>query len=285
LQLRPPDPPPQPKGPCYATVRKRRDARGRVVGVEERVVFGTAAAALATALRRSRVSRHVNTSFLERQNATDRHRNARKRRKTYCFSKDWLVHEAVSCFTLYGYNFCCVVRTLRKRVRDGSDKRWAPRTPAMAAGLTDHVWTLAEWLGHPVPFNSSCGGHHAAFDRAPAHEEAAVHAGLDDDAPFEAEAGADAHAFERERVALVECQIPGVAGPVELDAGCHAVLAVDDDVRGVVVRPHARAPAAHVAPQSVAAGPYGLRPGGGSSERGLHGHGGEQDATVDGPGG
>jgi hypothetical protein len=152
---RPRPDPPQPKELCYATVRKQRDGRGRrVVGVREQVVFGTAAS-LAKALRRSRVSRRVNTSFVERQNATDRHRNARKRRRTYCFSKDWLVHEAVSHFTLYGYNFCCPVRTLRKRVRDAHDRRWVPRTPAMAAGLTDHVWSLSEWLENPVPFNSS----------------------------------------------------------------------------------------------------------------------------------
>jgi hypothetical protein len=124
------------------------------VGVRERLVFGTAAS-LAAALRRSRVSRRVNTSFVERHNATDRHRNARKRRRTYCFSKDWLVHEAVSHFTLYAYNFCCPVRTLRKRVRSERGRRWTPRTPAMAAGLTDHLWTLEEWLAYPVPFNSS----------------------------------------------------------------------------------------------------------------------------------
>ena len=152
---RPPDPPPPRRNDlCYAIVGKRRDGRGRVVGVREQVVLGTAAS-LAAALRRSRVSRTVNTSFVERHNATDRHRNARKRRRTYCFSKDWAVHEAVSHFTLYGYNFCCPVRTLRKRLRGQPGRRWVPRTPAMAAGLTDHVWTLVEWLGHPVPFNSS----------------------------------------------------------------------------------------------------------------------------------
>lgn len=151
---RPPDPP-RPEGLCYATVSKERDARGRVVGVREQLVFGTAAS-LAAALRGSRVSRRVNTSFVERHNATDRHRNARKRRRTYCFSKDWAVHEAVGHFTLYSYNFCCVVRTLRERVRGRRDgRRWTPRTPAMAAGLTDHVWTLAEWLAYPVPFSSS----------------------------------------------------------------------------------------------------------------------------------
>jgi hypothetical protein len=35
--------------------------------------------------------------------------------------------------------------------RSGSAKRWRPRTPAMAAGLTDHVWTLRDVLLFRVP--------------------------------------------------------------------------------------------------------------------------------------
>ena len=69
-----------PAGLTYAVVEKSRE-RGRVVEIATRVVFGTMAAVTA-ALGMSRVSRAVNTSFLERQIATDRHRNARKVRKT-----------------------------------------------------------------------------------------------------------------------------------------------------------------------------------------------------------
>jgi IS1 family transposase len=83
----------------YAVVEKRRE-KGRVVEVLTRVVFGTMAAVLA-ALGQSRVSRWINVSFLERQNATDRHRNARKVRKAYTFSKDWQVHESMTYFTMY----------------------------------------------------------------------------------------------------------------------------------------------------------------------------------------
>src|SRR5262245_47223481 len=84
--------------------------------------------------------------FPKVQNGTDRNRNARKVRKTYCFSKDWWVHEAVSRLTLCSYNFCWPVRTLRER--DGEGK-WQQRTPAMAAGLADHIWTMEEWLTFP----------------------------------------------------------------------------------------------------------------------------------------
>jgi hypothetical protein len=134
-----------PKGLKYATVHKTRE-KNRVVGVQQRVIFGTVAAVVA-ALAVSLVSAAVNTVFVERENGTDRNRNARKARKTYCFSKDWGVHEAVSYFTLYSYNFCWPVRTLRQGSRR---KGYRQRTPAMAAGLTDHIWTLKEWLSRPA---------------------------------------------------------------------------------------------------------------------------------------
>jgi hypothetical protein len=124
--------------------KKRED--DRVVAVERRLVFGTEHS-LEAALAASAVSRAVNTSFVERQHGTDRGQNARKARKTYRFSKDWRVHEAMSDFTLYRYNFGWVVRTLRQRDEQG---RWQRRTPAMAAGLSDHVWSLREWVSFPT---------------------------------------------------------------------------------------------------------------------------------------
>lgn len=129
----------------YAVVQKRRE-RGRAVAILCRAIFGTMAAVLA-ALGHSRVSRAINTAFVERQNATDRHRNARKGRRTYCFSKDWDIHEAMTYFTMYSYNYCWPVRTLR--LRDGRGHR-QKRTPAMAAGLADHVWTISEWRALPA---------------------------------------------------------------------------------------------------------------------------------------
>jgi len=128
----------------YATVHKTRE-KGRVTKIDYRVIFGTVASVMA-ALGLSRASKAVNTAFVERQNGSDRNRNGRKVRKTYCFSKDWGVHQAATYFTMYSYNFCWPVRTLRQR---GSDDHWQARTPAMAAGLTDHVWSLSEWLGYP----------------------------------------------------------------------------------------------------------------------------------------
>jgi len=128
----------------YATVHKTRE-KGRVVKVDFRVVFGTVLGVMA-ALAQSVVSKAINTAFVERHNGTDRNRNARKVRKSYCFSKNWDVHEALTYFTLYSYNFCWPVRTLRVRDAEG---HWRQRTPAMAAGLSDHIWTLFEWLTFP----------------------------------------------------------------------------------------------------------------------------------------
>jgi IS1 family transposase len=137
---------PPPPGLRYAVVQKHHDERGRVVSVEQRPVLGTERS-VARALEASPVSTAVNTAFVERHNATDRHRNARKGRRTYRFSKDWEVHQAVTYFTYYTYNFCWRVRTLRRKRPDGTHE---PRTPAMSAGLADHVWTLTQWLEQVV---------------------------------------------------------------------------------------------------------------------------------------
>lgn len=82
----------------YATVRKQREGN-RVVGVTQELVDGTEAG-LMRRLRRSKVSRTINTSSVERLHGTDRGRDARKARRTYRFSKDWQVHEAMTDFTL-----------------------------------------------------------------------------------------------------------------------------------------------------------------------------------------
>ncbi|MEW6620756.1 MAG: hypothetical protein AB1422_15715 [bacterium] len=134
-----------PEDLCYATVSKKRE-KGRVVKVVKTIVFGTVKL-LERLLARFRVSTTINTSFVERNNGTDRGKNSRKKRKTYCFSKDWNLHNAISYFIGFSYNFCWVVRTLRIKDIEGY---WQKRTPAMAAGLTDHVWSIEEWLTYSV---------------------------------------------------------------------------------------------------------------------------------------
>jgi len=132
-----------PKDLVYATAHKIR-VKGRVKKIEYRTIFGTDEQVQA-ALKESKCSRKINTAFVERQNGTDRNRCSRKVRKSYCFSKNWDVHRAATCLTMYSYNFCWAVRTLRR-----SDGLPGPCSPAMSAGLADHVWTMKEWLTLPV---------------------------------------------------------------------------------------------------------------------------------------
>jgi IS1 family transposase len=129
----------------HAVVHKHRKD-GRVVKVESRIVYGKQES-VAAALEQSTASTAINTSFLERHNATDRHRNARKGRCTYRFSKDLEMHEAMTYFTMYSYNFCWPVRTLAHKDDQG---HLHERTPAMSAGLSDHRWPLSEWVTYPA---------------------------------------------------------------------------------------------------------------------------------------
>lgn len=133
-----------PQALVYAMVHKLR-RKGRVVKVTIRRVFGTAWR-VAQALARSTVSAHVNTSFVERFNATVRQHNSRKARKVYTFSKDFVQHQAMSWFAMSYYNFCRPHLGLRRR----DEGAWQRRTPAMAAGLSDHVWSLHEFMRYPL---------------------------------------------------------------------------------------------------------------------------------------
>ena len=141
----------------YATVHKER-AKGRVVAITLAVVLGTWQA-VAAALKRSGASRTINTSFVERHHLTDRHHNARKSRKTYRFSKDWRMHEAMTYFTMYSYNFCWPVRTLRERPgrcvaeADPRDVGRAGGSCLVTCGMVD------------VPGRSAALGHDHSFER------------------------------------------------------------------------------------------------------------------------
>jgi hypothetical protein len=133
-----------PEGLTSATVHKEREG-GRVVSVEQRLVYGTAAAVTA-ALAALDIGATVNTAHEERFHGTDRNRNARQVRQAYPFAQDWEVQVAVTRLVRDSYNFCWPVRTRRVRGRPGA---WEPRTPAMSAGLTDQVWSVREWLTLP----------------------------------------------------------------------------------------------------------------------------------------
>jgi len=131
----------------YATVHKEREG-GRVVQVTQQLILGSAGQ-LEQALAESERSRTVNTSFVERWNGTQRQFNARKKRKAYTFSKELSLHEACTWLVVLWYNFGWCVRTLRQQTQQ-TPPRYKQRTPAMAAGLTDHPWTMQELLHYPL---------------------------------------------------------------------------------------------------------------------------------------
>jgi len=137
----------------YGTVHKERQG-GRVVSVTTQVVFGRAEELLARLA--SLGMRKINTSFVERMNLTLRHLVSRLKRRGLNFSKKreylvWHLQLAVAY-----YHFVRPHRGLRLRLAEpvptrGTPKKWEPRTPAMAADLTDHIWTLEELLMFHAP--------------------------------------------------------------------------------------------------------------------------------------
>jgi len=75
---------------------------------------------------------------------TSRLFNGRQVRKTLAFSKDIEAYRAAAAWEDSYYNLVRPHKGLRLPVRDGSPQKWSPRTPAMAARLTDHIWTVKE---------------------------------------------------------------------------------------------------------------------------------------------
>lgn len=84
----------------------------------------------------------VSTSYVERANLSNRMQQRRFTRLTNAFSKKAENHaHAVSLYFMY-YNFCRAHATLTK-----AHPKHYPTTPAMAAGVADHVWTVEELVG------------------------------------------------------------------------------------------------------------------------------------------
>ena len=123
---------------------KQRDEHGRVQGVKLRVIFGCPGEVLALL--------GESTAYIERSHLTSRLFNGRQVRKTLAFSKDPGMNRAAAIWEDSYYNLVRPHKSLRIPDQDGSLRRWQPRTPAMAAGLTDHIWTVKELLTTlPVP--------------------------------------------------------------------------------------------------------------------------------------
>ena len=132
---------------AYTTVHKER-VQGRVVSVEQRIVLGSKQQVEAV-LAEGNTAPTINVSYVERWNGTQRRFHARKARKVYTFSKDWLFHVAVTWLVVTAYNWCWTPRTLREQVQ-ADPPRYRQRTPAMLSGLAREPWTLSQVLSHPI---------------------------------------------------------------------------------------------------------------------------------------
>jgi len=133
----------------YAQVVKER--------VKGRVVYGSRQT-IETILKNSGIGKVINTAFIERLNLSIRQGVAALGHKVARLTKtDAGLKDLLSLWQAY-YNFCLSHVTLRLYLPEpqptkgsSSPKKWQPRTPAMAAGVTDHIWPMEELLLFRVP--------------------------------------------------------------------------------------------------------------------------------------
>jgi transposase-like protein/IS1 family transposase len=133
---------------CIAQVVKRY-AQRRVVDVERRIVDGTPAR-VETLRRRSHGAGVINTAYIERLNATFRERLASLTRRGRALARHTLTLQHGMYLIGTVYNFCTPHASLRLAA-PGAGGRSLQRTPAMAAGITDHCWSVRELLSYHVP--------------------------------------------------------------------------------------------------------------------------------------
>lgn len=130
-------------------VIKRRS--GRKLEIERRIVQGSKKT-IKKLLEISQNGGKINTSYIERLNATFRQRLSWLARRTRNLAQQAETLKAGMYIVGALYNFCDVHHSLRLKLSVGKrGYRWVQRTPAMAAGLSDHRWTVAEIFHFKVP--------------------------------------------------------------------------------------------------------------------------------------
>jgi IS1 family transposase len=130
-----------PKHLFYAQVVKVRNPAGRIVEVSRRVIFG-GPRRFGKQLRLRQLGTTIQTAFMERWYGTLRGLVAPLRRRTRCLSWSPTRHRGKVWLLVSLYNFVMPHKSLRQ----GRTQR----TPAMAIGLTDHVWSYQEYIWLPV---------------------------------------------------------------------------------------------------------------------------------------
>jgi hypothetical protein len=130
-----------PKDLFYAQVVKVRNKTGQVVEVSRRVVYG-GPRRFGKQLRLRQLGATIQTAFMERWYGTLRGLVAPLRRRTRCLSWSRSRHRGKVWLMVSLYNFVMPHKSLRQGRTS--------RTPAMAIGLTDHVWSYREYIWLPV---------------------------------------------------------------------------------------------------------------------------------------
>src|SRR5438270_2554727 len=118
---------------CLQVIKKRKG--GKLESVRIKIVYGDP--------KEVKAKLGCHTAYVERTNLTSRTMNGRLVRKTLSFSKALHFLEASSALEDAIYNFTRPVKTLCMELPNPSKQaRWQQRSPAIAAGLTDHLWTV-----------------------------------------------------------------------------------------------------------------------------------------------
>ena len=138
--------PPEKKRPLggwkYLQVIKERDDAGRVTGTKKKAIFGEEQRLLEIF--------EEHTAYVERTHLTMRQMNSRLVRKGLGFSKELPMHRAAAGWEDAVYNLTRTHKSLRidltGPLNGQPGRRWKKRTPAMAAGLTDQVWSTKKLL-------------------------------------------------------------------------------------------------------------------------------------------
>jgi transposase-like protein len=128
----------------------KRYVHRRVVRVERRVVRGTETA-IAAVLAATHSGMGINTAYIERLNATFRASLAPLVRRGRAIAHTEAVLTAGMWLVGGAYNFCWLHDSLRVAAPAGAYWKWQEHTPAMAAGLTNHRWTMCDLLRYQVP--------------------------------------------------------------------------------------------------------------------------------------
>jgi transposase-like protein len=124
-------------------VVKRYQER-RVVGVDHRLIQGTKEMFEALSV----VGQKMNTAYIERINATFRQHLCGLVRRGRCLLRREVVLNQAMYLVGCVYNFCTPHESLR--MREGTGSSWLQRTPAMAAGITDEIWSVSDLMYYRI---------------------------------------------------------------------------------------------------------------------------------------